>query len=81
MPTDLFRRVGQSLYGRQWHDTMADALGINITTIRRWARGDQVIPQFVPERLLMLFDERIEELANRALELEDATGLRRKARP
>ena len=78
MQTELFRRCGQSLYGRQWHTTMAEALGINITTIRRWANGDQVIPQFVPERLLMLFDERIEELGNRASELKEATGLRRK---
>jgi len=76
MPTDLFRRCGQSLYGRQWHDTMAAALGINITTIRRWAKGDQIIPQFVPERLLLLFTQRVEELNSHASELRNATGLR-----
>jgi len=71
MPTELFRRCGQSLYGRQWHDIMATALGINITTIRRWAKGDQVIPQFVPERLLTLFAQRIDELESRASELRE----------
>ena len=78
MPTELFRRCGQVLYGRQWHDIMAAALGINITTIRRWAKGDQIIPQFVPERLLLLFNERIDELENCASELSDATGIRPK---
>ena len=78
MQTDLFRRCGQVLYGRQWHDTMAAALGINITTIRRWAKGDQIIPQFVPERLLLLFNERIDELEHCASELSDATGIRPK---
>jgi len=78
MPTDLFRRCGQALYGRQWHDTMAAALDINITTIRRWAKGDQIIPQFVPERLLTLFAQRIDEMEKCAASLSEATGIHRK---
>lgn len=37
--------VGQALYGNQWKQALADDLGVNVRTMRRWAENDFAIPE------------------------------------
>jgi hypothetical protein len=71
MPPELFRRCGRALFGHRWQEWMAEALAINPTTVRRWSRGDQIIPQAMRARLAALVSARREELAGLAEELGD----------
>lgn len=43
MTQDLLATIGAALYGPHWIAPLADALGINVRTLQRWANG-----QFVP---------------------------------
>lgn len=58
--------VGQALYGNQWHTALAGNLGVNVRTMRRWAKGEFDIPGGVwPElrKLCWLRSADIETLA------------------
>ena len=39
---ELIRLVGTKLWGSRWQTDMAETLGVNDRTVRRWASGAQV---------------------------------------
>jgi hypothetical protein len=43
-PSELIQ-AGEKLYGRNWRRPLADALGANIATLRRWTGGYIAIPR------------------------------------
>jgi hypothetical protein len=60
----LLREVGLALYGEEWRDRLAVALGVQRETIRTWARGGDA--RFGPDHpaikdLLALVERRAEE--------------------
>ena len=61
MNRDLFARVGCALYGDRWQTQLAGALGVADRTVRRWAAGEQPVPDGVVTDLCRLMaDRRIE---------------------
>lgn len=44
MTVPEFRALGALLWGSHWQTPMAQALGVNARTVRRWAAGDRAIP-------------------------------------
>lgn len=36
---DLLSTVGRSLFGEYWQKPLAEALGVNLRTLQRWAAG------------------------------------------
>jgi hypothetical protein len=58
----LLVRTGEALYGRHWHRDLAEALGINLRTMQRWAAGDFVPPVAVMDRLTEHCRERAAEI-------------------
>lgn len=40
MDPELIRAVGVSLYGERWQAPLADALGVNLRNVQRWAAGE-----------------------------------------
>lgn len=48
------REVGALLYGRHWQTDLAEALGVSVRTVRRWARGDA--PRLRPATLAAIAD-------------------------
>jgi len=58
MDPDLFCLVGESLFGARWQTAMADELGVNSRTIRRWVSGDNAVPESVQKELLEICEER-----------------------
>lgn len=63
----LLRDIGEALYGQAWQTALADALGVNQRTVRRWAAGTAEMPDGVREEINTL-------LAERAGELHDLLG-------
>jgi hypothetical protein len=43
-PSELIQ-AGERLYGQGWRQPLADALGVNIATLRRWTGGYIAIPR------------------------------------
>jgi hypothetical protein len=43
-PSELIQ-AGERLYGAGWRQPLADALGVNIATLRRWTGGYIAIPR------------------------------------
>lgn len=42
--------VGEALYGPNWQTPLADALGVNLRTMQRWAAGTNAVnPNIWPE--------------------------------
>jgi hypothetical protein len=60
----LIRDAGRLLYGERWQSALAAALGINLRTVRRWAAGQQPVPEAIILRVRDLLQARIEELGN-----------------
>jgi hypothetical protein len=52
---------GEKLYGQQWRQPLALALGINIATLRRWTSGKSRIPIAAGLAIRMLLRERFGE--------------------
>jgi hypothetical protein len=44
MTPDLLHRVGEALFGERYQVALANALGVNDRTMRRWISGDSAIP-------------------------------------
>ena len=69
---ELIRAIGEALYGPRYESELADALGINRRTVRRWRSGS-TIPGAGPWRALL------DLVVSRAGELEKlASELRRR---
>jgi hypothetical protein len=63
-PSPLIRRLGLVLFGAaQWQSAMADALQVNVRSIRRWTAGEEEPPPGVWRELADLALARGAELA------------------
>lgn len=65
-PHDLLDACGQALYGNQWQTGIADDLGVDARTVRRWVAGGG-IPPGVWVDLMRIMQERaviLDDLAN-----------------
>ena len=51
MTPATFRTAGKCLYGPRWHSSLAEALGVNRRTIRRWASGEYPVPSEIEDML------------------------------
>lgn len=58
----LLRDIGEALYGESWQAGLADALGVNQRTVRRWAAGTAEMPDGVREEINVLLAQRAGEL-------------------
>jgi hypothetical protein len=63
MTADDLQRIGEGLYGPNWQGPMATALEVNITTMRRWARGGQLIPSRVATDIVRLIALRRDQIS------------------
>lgn len=43
-PSELIA-IGERLYGPLWRSRLAEALGVNVSTVRRWATAATAIPK------------------------------------
>jgi hypothetical protein len=43
-PSELIQ-AGERLYGKTWRHPLAEALGIDVSTLRRWTGGYVAIPR------------------------------------
>jgi hypothetical protein len=43
-PSDIIA-AGEQLYGQKWRKPLADALGVDVSTLRRWTSADTAIPR------------------------------------
>lgn len=60
---DLFRAIGEALYGPQWQSELARQLDVNLATMRRWATGKFAIPPGIWADLANMLAERQVEIA------------------
>jgi DNA-binding XRE family transcriptional regulator len=78
MPSnELIIAVGPILFGRNWQSELADTLGINRRTIRRWLTGEYEPRPGVWVELLEIVRERHQQLGSLIEEVEKharATG-------
>lgn len=54
MTADELARAGRRLYGHGWHGRLAEALGVNLRTLQRWASGRNEVPGSVAEDVVTL---------------------------
>lgn len=52
-------QYGEALYGPRFQRELAEALGVNERTMRRWVAGDTIPPDSVLDDLKALVRERI----------------------
>lgn len=45
-PSDLIA-AGERLYGPHWRRPLADALGVDVSTLRRWTTAERAVPRRV----------------------------------
>ena len=50
--------VGSALYGPTWQTRLANAIGVNDRTVRRWYAGEMTIPSTLRVELLQLAEGR-----------------------
>lgn len=63
MDVERLKEVSIRLFGDDWKNKASDALGVNVSTIRRWLRKDHSVPQVVEvalEALLVIKEHGIE---------------------
>lgn len=63
---NLITQYGRALYGARWQSLMADALGVNERTVRRWASGEYDPPPGVYDDLRILAAKKSRELTDLA---------------
>jgi hypothetical protein len=57
-PVPLLVRCGRALFGDRWQTPLAEALGVNDRTMRRWVSGDAAIRTGIGTDLHRLLLER-----------------------
>ena len=55
-PSDLIA-AGERIYGPQWRSKLATALGVDVSTLRRWTTGQVAIPRTTALAVKRLEDE------------------------
>jgi hypothetical protein len=59
---ELIRTVGPALWGTRWQTDMAERLGVNDRTVRRWVSGREVPRPGVWTELIAIIRERRDAL-------------------
>ncbi len=57
MTPNLFRAIGEALYGPQWQSEMARQLDVALRTVQRWSVGTSPVPDSVRPELVSLLRE------------------------
>jgi hypothetical protein len=47
---DELREIGEKLYGSFWQTKLADAMPVNVRTVRRWLSGKSAIREVIARR-------------------------------
>lgn len=68
MQKEELKRIGPRLYGFGWQTRMAEALGVDTSTVRRWVSGAVPIPNPV-EAALRCFEREHDRKKKRGREL------------
>jgi DNA-binding transcriptional regulator YdaS (Cro superfamily) len=68
---DDLRRCGEALYGPRFQRTLANVLGINERTIRRWVTGDRPVPPGVQQEIARLLKKRAAKAARLAADIHE----------
>lgn len=55
-PSELIE-AGERLYGQHWRQPLADLLGVDISTLRRWATAEKAVPKPVALALRLLMEK------------------------
>lgn len=71
MTPELFRRVGEALYGPEWRMPLSRDLGVAYLTVRRWQSGAAPIPAGVVDELQGLVVAADEEATERSRALAE----------
>ena len=71
---DLFRAIGEALYGPLWQSEFARQIGVNDRTMRRWATGAFGLPTGIFDTVLPLVADRQDELADLRSRLDKLTS-------
>lgn len=56
-PSELIE-IGERLFGPQWRKPLADALGVDVATLRRWATARVAVPRVAALAIRLLADRR-----------------------
>ena len=70
---NLLAEAGVALYGPSWHGPLADDLGVNLRTMRRWAAGKMPVPTNIVREILALLQAlrgSVCEIENKLLALD-----------
>jgi hypothetical protein len=67
----LLLRVGTMLYGPSWQTSLAEALGVNLRTVQRWAAGERLPGNDTWGKLADLVRRRREDLTKILDEIAD----------
>jgi transcriptional regulator with XRE-family HTH domain len=62
MTPDHLAAIGRALYGARWQSDMADALGVDRRTIRRWMAGQNPVPAAADAEMRRLLERRGAEI-------------------
>jgi len=62
MTPDRLAEIGRALYGGRWQSDMADALGVDRRTVRRWMTGDYPVPPRAVADLRAMLETRATEI-------------------
>jgi hypothetical protein len=68
---EMLIRAGEALYGPSWHAPLADALGINVRTVQRWARDIDAPQLGVLRDIIFHCVERVAEIERMRVELAE----------
>lgn len=70
-PAEL-AEIGTALFGQRWQTELADAIGVNARTVRRWAVGDTQMDSTMAESIVRVCRERAARLRELAKDLSSA---------
>jgi hypothetical protein len=62
MTPSTLNRIGSALYGAFWQSRLADDVGVNSRTMRRWLSGEWPMPDTLKDELRQIILRRRQEL-------------------
>lgn len=69
-----FARIARTLYGATYTADLAQALGIHIRNVQRYANGDREIPEWMPAELKKVANRRLREIGRLSILTGDASA-------
>ena len=56
-PSELIE-AGERLYGSKWRKPLAEALGVDISTLRRWTTADRTMPKVAAMAVKLMLERK-----------------------